>query len=342
MLKISIVLPTNRTSFGSLGRIISLYGLDPSKFELVISNNSNDIFKSEFLSGLKTSCVRYVNSICCDARENAENALNHATGDFVLFAGDDDRIFEQGLFRIYEEIFSTIDKLQHSNFGFTGTYLIESDDNSQIFRYGGLNNFSKQKQIETYVKNIGPNLLYYSIIPRKIAVSCFSFSKIIPSFFSFSDQIMSLFYLRSILFFESKQLFYGYSIGEWANVDNALKKDRNWYEKAGFDSGLDVLHYLLIGLEGFFILNSRIFGRNEEFFPEEANNWLIRHLQAFFEFDRSRGLDDRTSRHAILIKNRLSSQRNLTVFEMLSSATEVMAISNEILAQRYFNFWKNF
>src|SRR6266567_6399186 len=100
-MKISLVLPTYRTSYSALARVFDSASLDPEKFELIVRDNSEDLEKRALLGKIDSPTIRLSLVPKCDAFENAVEAFRLASGDFVFFLADDDWLSSRGLHQLH-------------------------------------------------------------------------------------------------------------------------------------------------------------------------------------------------------------------------------------------------
>ena len=116
-MKISILLPT-RDRLELLRRAVeSVRRLDDADWEIVVSDNVSRDDVHGFIAGLADDRVRYVRTPhTLPVAENWTNALDHATGDYVLMLGDDDGLLDDYFVRTREliERFGEPDVIYHS------------------------------------------------------------------------------------------------------------------------------------------------------------------------------------------------------------------------------------
>ncbi len=101
-LKISIVLPSNRTSDAALARIFELGSLDPARFEVIVRDNSGNARKRQALESIEGSAVKPIFAAGAGPFENVIESVRAATGDYIFPFADDDWLFARGLASLYE------------------------------------------------------------------------------------------------------------------------------------------------------------------------------------------------------------------------------------------------
>ena len=91
---LSICIPSNRTYQGSRASISSAINFcDLSGSELVVSDNSNDVNKSNFWDNIKLDFFNYNSNTPPEAHHNWYNAQNNSKGLYTCMLSDDDLIF---------------------------------------------------------------------------------------------------------------------------------------------------------------------------------------------------------------------------------------------------------
>lgn len=97
-LKISIVIPTRDRGIYLIDCIRTCLMCQDPHIEVIVSdNNSSDDTRAK-VDELKDSRLRYFNTgESLSMRQNFEFALSHATGDYIIFIGDDDGVLPHGL-----------------------------------------------------------------------------------------------------------------------------------------------------------------------------------------------------------------------------------------------------
>ncbi len=340
--RISLVVPSNRTAAATIGRLLEWSDYDPARFELVVRDNSNDPRKREILERAAGPALRLHCVASCDAVTNFIEAMRLATGDVRLWCSDDDRLFPHGLDALSRALSGHVPLVQGARLVAFGAYFIEDSRASRVFRYPPLAGCSLQERLTRFTATSSDvPKLFYSALSGRLADQVVDFMTSLPCQLSFVDQTASLFYLLAGDVVQVDQVFHGYCMDHWDNPGTAMKQDRLYYEVAGFDTGMDILHFLLIAMEGFMLLRSRLArsltGQDLE---SCAAAWFLKHFAAFRAIDRSAGLSGRTADRATALRRSLIRERRIDSMAMLDSVAEVMAISNAPVAVRYREFWR--
>lgn len=96
--KISIVIPTRNRSIYLRPCIRTCLSSPDRNIEVIVSDNDSDDATRETVAAIQDERLRYVNTgRSVSMRQNFEFALSHATGDYVIYIGDDDGILPNGL-----------------------------------------------------------------------------------------------------------------------------------------------------------------------------------------------------------------------------------------------------
>ncbi len=338
-MKISLVVPSNRTSNTTIARILEWSSLDSERFELVVRDNSEDERKHEWLARIQSPALKLRCVPACSMGENVREAMDLATGQFVFCAGDDDwlslRAFEQ-LHTLAEQWSSD------ASVGcLTGCYLVETSQNTGFFRYSGLDAVEAEPRIANYLQANTTNFLFYSAVRRSVLSACLDFMSRLPYSFSYVDQLMVLVYLALGRVMQIERVHYSYDMGPWESAEGSLNKDRIFYRAAGLPIEYDRLHHLFCGLEGALLLKSNFIAERTSLPLGNAADIWFRSMFAKFrghnrEFGYERNAADEATRK---LKETLLARRELDMHELLLDVSETLAVADPAGAERYFKFW---
>ena len=338
-MKISLIIPTNRTSYSAIARVLELAALDPDKFEVIVRDNSENAKKRALLSMVDSSTLRLFTVPNRGAFENCVEALRLSTGEFVLFLADDDWVSCRGAEHLY--LLATENEADQSVGSVTGGYLIESSAYSGVLKYSGIDSPDPVQRLSSYLQANAPNLLYYSAARRSLMSLCYAFLESVPYSFSFHDQLMSMLYLVMGRVVQIDRVLYVYDLGDWETSEGTLSKDRACYANAGLPIEVDRLHWLICGLEGALLLNSRWLGEKATFDrPRMSDIWFSTNFTRFKHWGREFGYAESAANvETRKIREKWVSASEANLNELLIDICNVFEIVDKDGAQRYFNFW---
>lgn len=336
-MKTSIVIPSNRSDLRSIGNILQLSGLDPESFEVVVRDNSESELKKSLLSYLDPALFKCNFVKSCSAAENFTSALELASGDNVLFMGDDDQLFQEGLKKIKQ----IRDSGCYADCQvFTGDYLVLRNDAAFIYRYPEFNDAQAADRLSKFIELQANNYIFYSVFNRTFYLKIFDFFWDLPFRFSYSDRLMTLMMLCGTKVAHSNSLLYKYDESAWMTAVGGASKDRVFYAKEGVDPEIDVLHYLMQALEGALLLKSKL---ARDFASQNLDNSAEKWFEMNFDFFKlnerpvfSRGL---TYEQSVDLKKRTISKTSINLYELLEEIANIIAISNKGGAERFFSYW---
>lgn len=338
-MRISLILPTNRTSNVALARILEWSSLPAEKFELIVHDNSENLEKIDFLSKIKSNCLKLFIIPTCPPFENIIKAVSHAQGEYILPLADDDTLSLKGLYSLH----ATADALgkDDSVSCLTGDYLIESGGGSGLFRYTALDQENPDERITQYLNNNTSNLLYYSAAKSQLSKLGYNFLQKLPYRLSYHDQLISLIYLKGGKIKQINRVVYGYDVSEWETTEKRLGKDRSMYVAAGLPPEFSKLHHLFCGVEGSLLLDSSMlheFGCQES--SSASDQWLGTMLYKFKADERGmKEIDSEADRSISMLCQKIKKNNEFNVNDLLMDICDCLEAHSAIDAQRYFEFW---
>jgi hypothetical protein len=338
-MKISLIIPSNRSSYSAVARILECASLDPAKFELIVRDNSESSKKRDLLARIDSPTLRLFTVENRGAFENPVEALRLATGEFVFFLADDDWWSLRGMEALHALATQVGD--DDSVACLTGTYFIESSHQAGLFRYINLDSVDPAARLAGYFKTPAPNVLYYSAVRRPLATFCFAFLEQLPYKFSYHDQLIAMLYLALGRTLQVQRVTYFYDLGEWETWEKSLSKDRSMYVGAGLPIEIDRLHWLLCGMEGGFLLNSQLLAEKGHYDRKQmADLWFAKMFERFKHHHRETGYEATAVNEATLkLKNKWISESEVNLSELLFDVCDVIEKADADGAQRYFKFW---
>ena len=162
-----------------------------------------------------------------------------------------------------------------------------------------------------------------------------------PYKFSFHDILMVLLYMSMGRFLLIEGLFYFYDLGGWETHEGTLAKDRTTYVNAGLPIELDRLHWLICGMEGALMLNSRfLVGKGSFDRGRLSDLWFSAMFNRFKHWNREFGWEQTPTNAATKrLKDKWVSHPEINLHELLFDLCDVLEIIDKAGAQRYFDYW---
>jgi hypothetical protein len=339
-MKISLIIPTNRSSHQAIARVFEAAGLDSDRFEVIVHDNSEDEEKHRILRSIRSDAVRLHCVPACSAFENLIGALPLATGQFVLFQADDDWIFSKALLQLHELARSV--EHDSSVSCISGTYLLETSTAYGLFQHRNIDANDAETRLREFLTANAPNVLFYSAVRRSLATLCFDVLERLPYHFSYHDQLVSLMYIALGRIPQVPRVFYNYDMGEWETQEKGFAKDQNFYIAAGLPVAFDRLHSLLCGMEGALLMTSSLLADQLAGHGEAlARIWFAYHFERFRLLDRPLPAADAPAASSVeAIRRKLVARtRELNVNEILLDVADVIDGVDREGARRYFDFW---
>lgn len=106
-MKISIIIPTRERALYLGAAIKSALAINDDNMEVIVSNNASSDATEEIVEAETDSRLIYIRTDKrVSMRQNFQFALNKATGDYILYIGDDDAVFP-GQFAALRKILET-------------------------------------------------------------------------------------------------------------------------------------------------------------------------------------------------------------------------------------------
>jgi hypothetical protein len=336
--KISVLFPTHRTSYSAIARIFEAASLDADRFELVVRDNSNNVEKREILERINSPALRLLNVPNKGAFENFVEALRVATGEFVVFWGDDDWISIRGLERLYSRL-EPISNDRTWSAG-TGDYLVESSGPAGLVRYSDIDSPSAEARIASYLATPAPNVLFYSVIRRALAQRGYELIESFPYKLSFHDQLVSLVYLASGRIATVERVVYFYNLGIWETSEGTLEKDRSTYREAGLPIEVDRLHWLICAMEGAYLLRSKFLSDYPYDRGRTVDAWFSTYFTRFKHLTRESGYSSGLANDATQrVREKWIDADQANLNELLLDICDVFEAVDKPGAERYFNYW---
>jgi len=338
-MQLSILIPTNRGGLLPCSRIVQACSWASPNIEVIVRDNSGDAQKRQLLAHVQRDHCNIIFAEPCDGLTNFSEILKLAKGEFVFILADDDLCFDHAIASL-PAIIEQFGK-DPSVVGVTGAYLVETTQGSSILSYQNVESDEAAARVTAFLSYRGPNILHYAPIRRDIVQRVFAFMNSLPGYFSFHDQVVCLLYLLNGKFVRLNRLLYQYEIGIWEKADSAQKRDVEFYEAAGFDPAINVLHWFLCGFEGAVLV------RNADVFPDHplalrqsiADIWFSA-MFIRFKSDVRLTYISRFSGEAQAFSNKLkTSAGRLSFQDLLKEISNFIALFSTEKAKSYYEFW---
>ena len=338
-MQLSILLPTNRHSLAAVSRIAQVCSWAGPEIEVIVRDNSGNTKKRELISQFKGDHRNIIIVEPCGPLENTSEILKLAKGEFVFFVGDDDQGFDNAI-KAMPDVLEQYGK-DFSVAGVSGLYAIEMSKGTAMVHYTNVDSDDIASRIAGYLNNPAPNVLLYSVLRRSLVERMMSFTKGLPLFLSFHDQILSMLYLLCGKFVQLPRLVYAYDYGLWELPETAELRDIDFYVAAGLDPAINKLHWFLCGFEGAVLI------RNSALFPDYplarrqavADLWFSVNFVRFNRRNRATGDSKFTGEAEKIRAKLLTSTGQLSFQGMLAEICNLIALSTQDKAQRYHDFW---
>ncbi|OWU77050.1 glycosyltransferase [Phaeobacter sp. 22II1-1F12B] len=103
-MRVSIIIPTRERAFYLRHCLQTVLDIDDDDIEIIVSNNASTDDTDEVLAEIKDPRLKVINTgTRISMRQNFEFSLSHATGDYIIYIGDDDAFIPQQ-FSVFREV----------------------------------------------------------------------------------------------------------------------------------------------------------------------------------------------------------------------------------------------
>ena len=339
MIRLSIVIPSNRDSLTAYSRILQAFSWAGPRVEVVVRDNSGSAAKAEFLGGIEHDNCRLIVAPPCTAHENRRAALNEARGDFVYLLADDDLCFDRALASLAGVVESVA--ADPAVIGVAAPTLIETAQGSQGVAYPNIDADDPLVRLSGYLSSQGPNVLLFSPVRRATMKWASEVIDGKPFAFPFDGEIASLLYLLSGKFARMKRLMYVYDSGYTEATGAALGIDLNVYKSSALDPAIDKLHWFLCGFEGATLIRNVAMQPN--YSPAQrqalADLWFSTMFNRFRQQPREDFGSPLAGEAEKLCGRWREAAGRLSFGDMLADVCHFLALSSQENALKYFAFW---
>jgi len=338
-LQLSILLPTNRHGPVTISRIAQACSWAGPKIQVIVRDNSGNADKRALLPHFRREHCEIISVDPCEPLENYSELLRLAKGDFIFCMSDDDQCVDRAILALPELIERSGGDPTVA--AVTGAYALESPQGTAVISYKDVDSDNPAARVAGYLSFGGPNMLFYSVLRRKIAERVLDFMKAMPVYLSFHDQVLCLLYLLSGKYIKLQRLFYVYDIGVWGSRETAQKRDVDFYRAAGLDPAVNKLHWLLAGFEGAaMIMNATEFPA----YPMQqrqaiADHWFMTMFNRFKRDSRSTYDSPHTAEADELCAKIAGATGQLSFERVLADISGFFGQFSKQRGQAYFDFW---
>lgn len=336
-MKLSIVVPSNRTSMRSRARLLQICTFAGKDVEVIIRDNSNDPDKAEFLSKITSENCRVVLVPPCGPKENFDESLKMATGDFVLFAGDDDFIDEKAISAILHQIGNI--GADSSIVGITGDYIIERASSTGVIKYPPLDSWNVEERCRNFI-DVRCNLIFYSAIRTSVCREVLDFVYKMPFTFAYRDWVYVLILLISGRWVNIGRAICYYDFSDWEAPGAYFLKNIPFFKAIDVDVSIIHLQELLPCLEGCLLAQSPLFNRDvsKEARAAVTRMWYGRWHQQFAGV-RVPQSGTEVEKIAIGLREKWLRKTDISFPELLDDLTNFMSIHSPKTGAMYKAYW---
>jgi hypothetical protein len=341
MIRLSVVMPTNRDDLTAISRITQACSWAGPHTEVIIRDNSGSASKRRLLAQIEKENCHLITADPCGAHENGWKAIDRAQGDFVFLISDDDFCFERAIAELPGKIGEIRD--DPSVIGITGAIVMDNSRGSSIVAYRNIGGDDPLARLSGWFESVGPNVLLFSPIRREVLKWAAEILEPKPFRLSFDDQICSLLYLLRGKFAHVDRLLYVYDQHNWETRESAQREDLKCYTAASLDPAVNKLHWLLCAFEGAALVRnltlkpSYTLAQRQSF----ADYWFGAMFRRF-QRDPREGYGSPLSDQADSLCEKWKAAAGQLSFKMiLGDICQFLALTSPEHATRYFNYWSN-
>lgn len=341
MIRLSIIMPTNRDNLMAISRIIQACSWAGPNTEVIIRDNSGSDSKRRLLAHIEKDNCHIITSDPCHPFENYRQAFGEAKGDFVYMVSDDDIFFDGAI----AELPAKIEELCNdaSIVGISGIKLAEGAQGSSIVSYSNLDSDNPLTRLFGFLGKPQPHLLFHSPIRREILKWSSEILRSKPFLFSFDDFLSVLLFLLRGKFAQFDRLIFAYNMHQWEVYESAQREDLKYYTAASLDPAINKLHWFLCAFEGALLI------RNLALIPDYsldqrqamADYWFATMFKRFESRKREDFGSPLSADADKLCAKWKGASGQLTFEAMLADICQFLALKSSDDAMRYFAFWSN-
>ena len=176
--RLSIYMPSNRNAVMSRNSIDALMAFagDDEQIEIVLSDNSGDPLKREYLAHRYGGRLHYIDSMGLGVVDNIATAMNATTGEFIMMCADDDVIYKM------TPRLSAFDAISPLTALVRPTSVLYDDTRgiTHISTFSVTNPTAKERVLHYLEIHGMKNTTYYSFVRRELALDIFRLASAHP------------------------------------------------------------------------------------------------------------------------------------------------------------------
>jgi hypothetical protein len=340
-MRLSIVIPSNRATQLAQATILRACSWASAETEVIVRDNSGHAAKQKWLRTLKPASGRIIVAPPCDVNENFRQAFVAATGEFVLFFGDDDSGFDRGIAAMEKAAARWASDPDVA--AVTGAFVLEQTPGSSLVSYEGIGSPDVTARVGGYLAYQGPNVIFYSAVRRELIAAVWGLFDGHPFAFPFHDHFFPLIYLLAGRFESVRRLTFVYDNGNWESAEAAAQSDLRVYAAAGLDPAIRQLHWFLCGFEGAWIILFTRFGAAHTPAHRQAmaNRWF-EVMIGRFRGDRGRTFGSTLDEPASALSEKwLAAGGRFELPQVLDEICAFLALMSPEKAEAYRRFWRS-
>jgi hypothetical protein len=242
----SVVIPSHRFDTSSMRRLILTVDMFLTQgFEVVIADNSGFFEKQQQLRAeFGDSIVFAETEADCKAMDNFLAGFAAATGDYILFATDDDTFFPVGVEALAQAIVSSTGYM-----GFCAPTVRYAHEGTSVAPAPDLSSELLTDRILQWIA-CDISVSFYGCYSQQIWQRYFCFARQHPLKFAHHDQLLRFVLADAGRIACLNTAWFAYDYSNWSNGQSAYNSLVHYYTKAGFDERMIFVTSLLEGLEG--------------------------------------------------------------------------------------------
>jgi hypothetical protein len=243
----SVVIPSHRFDASSMRRLILTVDLFLQQgFEVVIADNSGFFEKQRRLHAEFGDTIVFAETEAdCKAMDNFLAGFNAASGEYMLFATDDDTFLPVGV----QNLASAIVNSTGEYVGFCAPTVRYAFEGTSVASVPDLTSpLLSDRLIQWITCDIAVS--FYGCYSQKIWQRYFRFVQQHPIKLAHHDQLLRFIVADTGNIACLNTAWFAYDYSNWSNGQTAYHSLIHYYTKAGFDEKMVYVHSILEGLEG--------------------------------------------------------------------------------------------